>query len=78
MRNKRKPKAGDRADFLDKSDGFMKVNFQDRLYMAHNIIWEMHHKAPIPRGMMVVHVDGDKTNNRIDNLQLVKEASNAK
>ena len=41
-----------------------------KLRFEHCIIWEKHN-GPIPYGMFVHHIDGDKTNNTIDNLSLV-------
>jgi len=41
-----------------------------RLRMEHNIIWEKYF-GEIPCGMQVHHKDFDKTNNNIENLQLV-------
>lgn len=40
-----------------------------KLYL-HRIVWE-HHHGPIPRGMCVHHIDDDRTNNDIANLQLI-------
>jgi hypothetical protein len=41
-----------------------------KLRMEHNVIWEMHH-GPIPAGMQIHHIDFNKTNNVIENLQCV-------
>ncbi len=45
-------------------------NGKKSLQMEHRIVWEDHF-GEIPAGMQVHHVDGDKTNNDISNLQLV-------
>lgn len=37
---------------------------------AHRFVWERH-KGPIPDGMHIHHIDGDKSNNEIDNLELM-------
>ncbi len=41
-----------------------------RLKMAHVLVWEEHH-GPVPLGRELHHRNGDKLDNRIDNLQLV-------
>lgn len=42
----------------------------ERLRMEHDLVWEEYF-GKIPTGMQVHHIDGDKTNNDISNLQLV-------
>ena len=41
-----------------------------RLRMEHDLVWEEHY-GEIPQGMQIHHKDFDKTNNNIENLQLV-------
>lgn len=41
-----------------------------KLRMEHNVVWEEHY-GEIPQGMQIHHIDGNKTNNNIENLQLV-------
>ena len=38
--------------------------------MMHNIVWEQYYGS-IPKGMQVHHIDHNKLNNDISNLQLV-------
>jgi hypothetical protein len=42
----------------------------------HRVIWEMHH-GPVPDGWVVDHVDGDTSNNRLENLRLATISQNA-
>lgn len=41
-----------------------------RLKMEHRVVWEAVH-GPIPQGMEVHHVNGDKLDNRVENLRIV-------
>lgn len=43
--------------------------------LAHRVIWE-HRHGPIPDGMQINHIDGVKSNNAIDNLELVTPQGN--
>ena len=43
----------------------------------HRYVWECNH-GPIPDGMHVHHKDGDKTNNNIDNLELLAASVHSK
>jgi hypothetical protein len=54
---------------------YVQVWFCGRLHYAHRIVWVMHN-GPIPDGMQIDHVDGDGTNNRIENLRLVTPTEN--
>lgn len=40
--------------------------------LEHRWVWEQAH-GPIPRGAMIHHINGIKTDNRIENLQLVMD-----
>lgn len=42
---------------------------------AHNVIWTMLH-GNIPKPLQIDHIDGDGTNNRLDNLRLVTSKEN--
>lgn len=66
---------GERTGRLSRR-GYWEVSYSGFLYKAHRIIWEMHH-GDIPPNMVVDHIDGNRGNNRIDNLRLVTSKGNA-
>lgn len=43
--------------------------------MAHRMIWESVY-GPIPEGLQINHINGDKTDNRLENLDLVTQSEN--
>lgn len=56
-------------------DGYRKVGIDKKSYMEHRIIWRMHH----PRGRMPAfldHIDGNRSNNKIENLRSVTISEN--
>lgn len=50
--------------------GYIRLKRNGRMVMEHRLVWE-EENGPIPPGFELHHVDHDKTNNDISNLQLV-------
>ena len=68
--------SGRKLGGVDASNGYVRTRVSGVLLYAHRIIWEMHHGA-IPKGMDVDHVNANRTDNRIGNLQLLTRAENS-
>jgi hypothetical protein len=69
-----------RIDMPDGSKGYRNVRLPDesgrwRTFKAHRLVWWWHH-GPVPDGLQIDHIDGDKSNNRIENLRVVTQAEN--
>ena len=52
------------------------VYINGRHEMAHRVIWEMHN-GPIPKGMVIDHINGGATDNRLANLRISTHAQNS-
>lgn len=56
-------------------DGYKQVKFNGKREYVHRLVWEWHN-GPIPEGMVVDHIDQDKSNSRIENLRLLTHSQN--
>lgn len=68
---------GDIAGSSRRGDGYIIVCYRRQRFFAHRLTWEIHF-GKIPEGMEIDHIDGDKQNNRIENLRLVNRLGNAR
>ena len=55
--------------------GYQQYEFSGRTETGHRFVWECI-KGVIPEGLVINHIDANKLNNRIENLEVVEQAEN--
>lgn len=70
-------KFGQVAGCLEKSNGYVKIDIDGDTYYAHRLVW-LYVYGYFPKGdkPLIDHVDGNPSNNRIDNLKECCHAEN--
>lgn len=67
---------------LLEADGYLLVKVQDtgkrceKWRQKHVLVWEQYHKMKVPKGHVVIFLDGDRTNFNITNLALITRREN--
>lgn len=64
---------GDEAGYLSKQTGYITIRLCGKLYQAHRLVWFLHY-FEFPE--LLDHVNGDRTDNRIDNLRIATKSQN--
>lgn len=67
-------KAGVRVDRPDLYKGYFRVYFNGKYHKAHRVAWYLTY-GEWPKDQ-IDHIDGDKSNNRINNLRDVDQTTN--
>lgn len=66
--------AGKMAGHIDKN-GYVYTKIDGSKYAVHRLIWALFH-GPIPKGKVIDHIDGNPSNNKINNLRLATTSQN--
>lgn len=59
------------------NSGYYQVRKNRKLQLVHRVIWEMHYGEIAP-DKFIDHIDGDKLNNKLENLRIVSREGNAR
>ena len=68
---------GTQAGTYKDKDGYHILMHKKKQYRVHKIIWYML-RDPIPEGMQIDHINGRRSDNRIQNLRVVNHQGNSK
>ena len=67
-------KVGQKAGDVD-GTGYRRVMLGKQHHKMHRLIWIMFNDD-IPAGLIIDHIDQDKSNNKIENLRLISKSGN--
>lgn len=70
-----KKKVGDVAGYLNKAYGYYEVSVCGRRYYSHRLVYFLVH-GELNSTLVIDHVDGNRANNKIDNLRAVSQMKN--
>ena len=70
-------KAGDEVKgTLNSSTNTLTVIINGKIFIVYRVIYCLYHKIDIPENMVIDHIDGNRRNNSIENLQLINHSQN--
>lgn len=71
-----KHKIGKPAGTLKEHTGYAYVKMNHSLFLTHRVIWCLHNRKDLTGEFLVDHIDGNRRNNRPENLRLATHQTN--
>lgn len=66
-----------RVPLYKNSRGYLRFSYYGKWYTVHRAVYEAF-IGTIPQGMVIDHIDEDRLNNRVDNLQVLTSGDNVR
>ena len=63
-------------DYPPNSRGYIRLNLDGRILQGHRVAWALYHNELPDPSLEIDHIDGNPSNNRIENLRLVTRSEN--
>lgn len=64
--------------FRHDKDGYWYVKLRQKMYIAQRVVMTMAQGYPVPNDMLVNHKDGNRSNNSVENLEVVTFSENCR
>lgn len=74
---KSRVKYGEDAGCINKSKGYYVIGLAGKNYFAHRVVYALHN-GDFDEHLVIDHIDGNKLNNKIENLRAVTSSINSK
>ncbi len=65
-----------RPRFINSKTGYVQITLLSKTYQVHRLVWMEANNSFIPKNLEVNHIDLNKTNNHISNLEIVTQEQN--
>lgn len=69
--------AGDIAGFVKKDDRYISVKYNGKQIKGHTIVLALHGQF-VEKGYCIDHLDGNRSNNHVDNLRIIPRKLNSR